>query len=109
VERFLDKHRDSSLGELLSIRDEEKEKLDALLFDIFLSIVDEQTETVLETVNVRTLVRERIDALDMIAVERIVLDVMANQLQWINIFGAILGALIGVFQTIFSLIVGRSL
>jgi uncharacterized membrane protein YheB (UPF0754 family) len=27
---------------------------------------------------------------------------MANQLWWINIFGAILGALIGLFQSCFS-------
>jgi uncharacterized membrane protein YheB (UPF0754 family) len=39
-------------------------------------------------------------------VEHIVLDVMANQLWWINVFGAILGALIGLFQSFFSWFVG---
>jgi uncharacterized membrane-anchored protein YjiN (DUF445 family) len=102
LERFLEKHGDVSLGSLLSISDEQKETLDAFLFDRFLFLVNGQIDTILETINIRTLVRERIDALDMIAVERIVLDVMAHQLQWINVFGAILGALIGVFQSVFS-------
>jgi uncharacterized membrane protein YheB (UPF0754 family) len=34
----------------------------------------------------------------MLKVEGIVLDVMANQLKWIDIFGAILGFGIGMFQ-----------
>jgi uncharacterized membrane protein YheB (UPF0754 family) len=38
----------------------------------------------------------------MIDVEHIVLDVMAHQLKWINVFGAILGAFIGGFQILFS-------
>jgi uncharacterized membrane protein YheB (UPF0754 family) len=40
--------------------------------------------------------------MDMIRVEGIILDVMANQLKWIDVFGAILGFLIGVFQALFS-------
>jgi hypothetical protein len=102
VERFLEKHRDSKLGDLLSIDGEKKKKLDGLLCDKLLALVDEQSTAILETINIRTLVRERIDSLDMLVVERIVLDVMAHQLQWINVFGAILGALIGIFQAVFS-------
>jgi hypothetical protein len=101
VEGFLEKHRDVNLGDLFSVDDEKKEALDSLLCNKFLSLVDEQSAALLETINIRALVRERIDSLDMIAVERIILDVMAHQLQWINVFGAILGALIGIFQAAF--------
>jgi hypothetical protein len=106
VEGFLEKHRDSKLGDLLSIDDEKKEGLDDLLCQKLLTLVDEQSAGALETINIRALVRERIDSLDMISVERIVLDVMAHQLQWINVFGAILGALIGLFQAAFSWFLG---
>jgi hypothetical protein len=102
VEGFLEKHRDSSLGDLLSIDDVKKEALDILLCNKLLSLVDEQSAAALEAINIRALVRERIDSLDMIVVERIILDVMAHQLQWINVFGAILGAWIGIFQAAFS-------
>jgi uncharacterized membrane protein YheB (UPF0754 family) len=91
-----------SLGEFLSIDGEKKKKLDAFLSDKLLAAADNQIEVLLKTIQVRTLVSERIDSLNMIDVERIVLDVMANQLQWINLFGAILGALIGAFQSAFT-------
>jgi len=56
----------------------------------------------LKAIDIRSIVTERINSLDMEEVERIVLDVMANQFKWINVFGAILGALIGAVQVLFS-------
>lgn len=91
-----------SLGTLLSISDEKKKPIDEALCSRLLNLADEQIENVLSSINVRTLVSERIDSLEMIRVERIILDVMANQLKWIDIFGAILGFLIGLFQVLFS-------
>jgi len=41
-------------------------------------------------------------------VERIILDVLAGQLKWINIFGGLLGALIGFVQVILSLIMRQT-
>ena len=43
--------------------------------------------------------------LDMLSVERIILDVMANQLKWIDFFGAILGFLIGAVQVLINQLV----
>jgi uncharacterized membrane protein YheB (UPF0754 family) len=91
-----------TLGRFLSIGPEQKEALDLFIRDTIFRIVDEQLEAVLATINVRTMVSERIDSLDMIRVERIILDVMANQLKWIDIFGAILGFFIGLFQVFIS-------
>ncbi|MFP3043014.1 DUF445 family protein [Treponema primitia] len=67
-----------------------------------LQSLEEKSAVLLKTINIKALVSARIDSLDMLSVEHIVLDVMANQLKWINIFGAILGALIGLFQSVFS-------
>jgi uncharacterized membrane-anchored protein YjiN (DUF445 family) len=91
-----------SLAFFLSLEGEKKDALDSLLRDQILRIADEQTAAALGAINVRAMVAERIDSLDMIRVERIVLDVMANQLKWIDVFGAILGFLIGLSQSLFS-------
>ncbi|MDR1399281.1 MAG: DUF445 family protein [Treponema sp.] len=99
---FIESHPDMTLAAVLSVDTAKKEALDALLCDKLLSIADEQIGAALTSINVRTIVSERIDSLDMLRVEHIVLDVMANQLQWINVFGAILGGLIGMFQSCFS-------
>lgn len=89
-----------SLGALLALHGEKKKALDETLCSQLLRLADEQIENVLISVDVRTLVSERIDSLEMIRVERIILDVMADQLKWIDVFGAILGFLIGLFQAL---------
>jgi uncharacterized membrane protein YheB (UPF0754 family) len=62
----------------------------------------EQLAGILDSVDIRALVRDRIDKLDMLQVEGIILDLLAGELKWINLFGAVLGALIGVFQILIS-------
>jgi uncharacterized membrane protein YheB (UPF0754 family) len=87
---------------LFSLDSRKKEEFDTYARDKLLSFVEEQSAAMLQTLDLKTLVCNRIDSLDMEQVEHIVLDVMANQLWWINVFGAILGALIGLFQSVFS-------
>jgi hypothetical protein len=91
---------DAPAGTLFAVSGERKKRLDEALCAYLLRIADEQIENVLASVNVRTMVSERIDSLAMIRVERIILDVMANQLKWINVFGAILGCMIGLVQVL---------
>ena len=83
--------------------DSPKARLDSFLAEKILDTAGEQTEVLLNTINVRSLVSERIDSLDMIRVERMILDVLAGQLWWINVLGGILGFLIGLFQAAMSL------
>jgi hypothetical protein len=101
-DRVRAKHGDESLARFLVLEGEKKDALDSLLCDQILRIAGEQAGAALEAINVRDMVAERINSLDMIRVERIILDVMANQLKWIDVFGAILGFLIGLSQTIFT-------
>ena len=63
-----------------------------------LSAVDGQVENILTSIDIKKLVSERIDSLDMLRVEKIILDIMSNQFKWIYFFGGVLGFLIGLFQ-----------
>jgi uncharacterized membrane protein YheB (UPF0754 family) len=94
--------QNKNLGALLDIGENGKNKLDDFIFKKLFETVDGQIENILSSINIKNLVSERIDSLDMIRVERIILDVMADQFKWINIFGGILGFLIGLFQAVFS-------
>jgi len=97
LQRFLD-NQNKNIGSILNLNADEKDKLDNFLFEQLQAVLDGQIENMLASINIQEMVRERIDSLDMIRVEKIVLDVMANQFKWINIFGGILGFLIGLFQ-----------
>ncbi|MCL2764863.1 MAG: DUF445 family protein [Treponema sp.] len=65
-----------------------------------LGAVDGQIENILAVLDIKTLVSQRIDSLEMERVERIILDVMAQQFKWVELFGGILGFLIGLFQIV---------
>jgi uncharacterized membrane protein YheB (UPF0754 family) len=91
---------------LFSADSRKKERFDAFVGDKLLGFMEERSAALLRALDIKTLVSNRIDSLDMMQVEHIVLDVMANQLWWINVFGAILGALIGLFQSFFSWFIG---
>ncbi|MDR1218350.1 MAG: DUF445 family protein [Treponema sp.] len=100
--KLFEERHDWTLASVFLITPEKKEALDAFVCEKLLALADEQIANILQSVNIRTLVAERVDELDMIQVEHIILDIMADQLKWINIFGAILGAFIGIFQAAFS-------
>jgi len=87
-----------SIGETLSISEEEKIKLDSFLLDKLTKSVDTYIEGILSSIDVKVLVSDRIDSLDMKRVERIILDVMSNQLKWVELFGGVLGFMLGIFQ-----------
>ena len=70
-----------------------------------IAVVNGAIPGVMRRFDVASLVEARINTLPMERVERIVLDVMADKFKWIDIFGAILGFLIGLFQAAFSFLV----
>lgn len=102
VSRFLAEHGDRGVGSLLSIDEDEKARIDAYLVERTLTMMDERISSILAGLDVQKIVSDRIDSLDMLDVERIVLDVLADQLKWINVFGAILGAILGIVQAVLS-------
>jgi uncharacterized membrane protein YheB (UPF0754 family) len=103
MESIAEKYPGITTREFLSLGEPKKRLLDSWLAEKAVDSLDNNIENALESVNVKVLVSDRINSLDMIRVEKIVLDVMAGQLKWINVFGAILGALIGFLEVFVSL------
>ena len=100
LENSLEKYPGITLKEFLSLAETRKRTIDSFLAEKTVDTLEENIEAALSSVNVKALVTDRINSLDMIRVEKIIMDVMAGQLKWINFFGGLLGALIGFFQVI---------
>lgn len=105
LERIIEKNPGITLGEFLSLGNARKQHLDFFLAEKTVDTLDDNIENALATVDIRVLVSDRINSLDMLRVEKIIIDVMAGQLKWINLFGGIVGALIGFVQVILSLFI----
>ena len=47
------------------------------------------------SLNIQNIVTEKVDSLDLLRLERLLLSIMEEQFKYINLFGALLGFLIG--------------
>ncbi len=65
---------------------------------LFDEMIDEFQKTGLEKLNIREIVKERIEELDFIEFEKIIFGLMSKELKHIEVIGLFLGALIGILQ-----------
>ncbi len=103
--RFLEEHGEQSLGEVLHVSAELRSRAGAYLTDRVIRILDSRLPALIDSFNVQQLVVDKINSLDVAQVEKLLLMVIARHLKWINLFGALLGAVIGFSQMILRLFV----
>ena len=105
LENITVKYHGITLKEFLSLGRQKKIKVDYFLAKKTADTLQENVDGALSSIDVKSLVQDRINSLDMLRVEKIILDIMAGQLKWINFFGGVLGAFIGFAQVILSLLI----
>jgi uncharacterized membrane protein YheB (UPF0754 family) len=88
----------NSLAEILQLEQQHKQRLDTALEGFIVKLLDEQVPSILESVDIRTLVIDKINSLDIEKVEELILIVIRTHLRWIILFGALLGFMIGAVQ-----------
>ncbi len=91
---------DRTLGDLFPLTREEKNSLDLFLIRTIFDILSSKLPNILAALDIEELVTKRIDELDIREVEELLLSVISRHLRWINVFGGILGALIGATQVL---------
>ncbi|TCK04532.1 DUF445 family protein [Phorcysia thermohydrogeniphila] len=85
----------SALKELLR---KKKESLSKLIADRLLKIIEVELPVILESINLESLVKERVNSLPIEEVEEIVLRLIREELRYITLLGGVLGFLIGLSQ-----------
>jgi uncharacterized membrane protein YheB (UPF0754 family) len=66
------------------------------LFLQLAELLKKEVPPLVDTLNVQRVVEEKVNSLDILKVERLLLDIMEDHFKYINLFGALLGALIGM-------------
>ena len=89
-----------TIGDFFGIHQEVKSSLDHYMAIKIIEIMEENVPDILQTFDVYSLVVDKINELVIEDVEKLLMMVIEKQLKWINIFGAILGGIIGVSQII---------
>ena len=104
VATYAERLKGKTMGEALALGDGEKRKIAGLIADGVASALSTQAERLVEALDIQSMVVEKINGLDMADVERIILHVVNDELAWITVLGGILGAIIGVIQSLLSLL-----
>ena len=88
------------VSDLINLRQEHKESIDSWIANRAVALVNAKVPKILESLDVRKLVVDKINGLEVEQVEVLLLRVIHRHLKWINVFGAILGFLIGMIQLV---------
>ena len=86
----------ATVADLVALPPATAAQLDRTLTRWVIGFLGERLPTVMDTIDVEALVTAKIDALEARAVEQLLLTVMARHLKWIKLFGAVIGAAIGL-------------
>ena len=62
---------------------------------------------IVKSLNIRKIVTDRIDSFDLLRLEQLLLSIMAEQFKYINLFGALLGFIIGCANLLFMIGAGQ--
>jgi uncharacterized membrane protein YheB (UPF0754 family) len=100
---FFKSRGELTLGGLLGVDREKKAAFDERAVTALNTVLGDKLPEALRSLDLRALVENKINGLDIKAVEGLLLMVIAKHLKWINIFGAILGGLIGLIQVVLKL------
>lgn len=93
-----------TISEVLGLGETEKRKIASLVTEAVTLALSSQSERLVEALDIRSMVVDKINGLDMADVERIILKVVNDELTWITVIGGILGAFIGIVQSLISLL-----
>lgn len=77
------------------------ENISTHLRDVATRLLKMETAGLVESLNIKEIVTERINSFDLLQIENLLLSIMAEQFKYINMFGAIIGFLIGCLNVLF--------
>lgn len=96
--------RGKTIAEFFGIQEQDIEQISRSLANALLQLIEARMPLLVEAMDIRDMVSERIDSLDIKEVERIVLQVVSHELAWITWLGGILGAMIGFVQSLLGVL-----
>jgi len=95
---LLDGLGDSAVGAALGWDGDFRDRMARFLAEKGTEIAARESQRILASIDLRKMVTDKVDTLDMLVIEGIMLRVMSKEFQGITVLGGVLGALIGALQ-----------
>ena len=100
--RLLRRHGGRRLVDLLRLSSTRQQWLTERVHGWVLGFLESRAPQLIASADIYGLVTRRINSLDVGGVEKLILGVIARHLKWINLIGAVIGALIGGVQVLIA-------
>jgi len=75
-----------------------RDELNHGLFDQLATLLGKEVPPLVDSLDIRRIVEEKVNSLDIMKVEDLLMGIMKEQFKYINLFGALLGMLIGLLN-----------
>lgn len=116
ISSFIDQNIDYAvynmkIGKLetyINFSEEKQEQIISFITGTILNTLDKETTSILNALNITTMVKNKIDDFPVETVEEIIMKIISSELKYINIFGAFLGAIIGSINFLLNFIMNAS-
>lgn len=93
-----DKMLSKPLSQLLDGREELFSRIEDGVVDAYQRVVETKLPEMLKAIDIAGIVKQRIIDMDLKELERMILDICDRELKVLELFGAVLGAIVGVLQ-----------
>lgn len=100
--RYMSLVAEKSLGEILGLGDEQKRDLTRRITSAGIDALSANMGQIVDALDVKNMVIDKINALDIKEAEAVVMTVVRKELNWITWLGGILGLLIGLIQSVLA-------
>lgn len=92
---------DTPVQNIANSLEEDLPKIKYILMKQYTNLIEKQLANMLNTIDIPQIVEDKIKALDIKELEKMILDIMARELRAIIWLGALLGMVMGIFMSIF--------
>lgn len=86
----------------LNLKEDLIDKVVDSIINKFYTIVDDNIEEIIKEINIKDMVENKINQMDLVEGEKIILEIVSKELRAITLFGAILGGVMGIFTIIIN-------
>lgn len=112
IRNFLDRNIDyavyklriGKINDYLKIDENKQGKVVLFISDVFLNVLEVQTPKIVNALDINKMIKDKMDSFSVQTMEKIIIKVVKSELTYINIFGAILGGLIGSINFVLNIL-----
>lgn len=98
IENQINQLINKNVGDFDFLSKENIQKIKNFIVEKYESLIKNKLPQILQSVNIQEIIRQRIENMDMPNTEKMVMGIVRKELKFVEIVGAILGAIIGVIN-----------